>query len=165
MALVTGISWIAVAWYITFTGGPNLGTYSLIVAPIVTGLIAGRTSAGAVVGFIPNFLLGIAIAVIILRDLSHVPPGSLESVFGLFGLLGAAILATVGGLVGAICGAIGGFASSRFTRNPTEVVGSIQAPLATVSSNVQNSSTKACPRCLSTWTSTTNFCSNCGASL
>ncbi len=158
LALAIGVAWIGGTWYMVFTGGPNFGSYSLFLAPIVTGLIVGRTSAGAVVGFLPNFLLGVAVGVIILRDLSTVSPGSLESVFGLFGLLGAAILAVVGGIVGAVCGGIGGFVGSRFTRNP-------KGPVAQPPSRIQNGPVKACPRCLSTWAQEMKLCPSCGGNL
>jgi len=148
-----------------FSGGPNYGSYSLFVAPLVTGAIAGRTGSGVVVGALPNVLLGVAIGVIVLRDMSRVTPGSLESVFGLFGLLGAALLGIVGGVVGAICGAFGGFVGGHLFRRskPTEPPVALAVP---VGNDVSSAAPNRCATCgQSVPSGGSAYCQNCGSPL
>ncbi len=125
----------------------------------------GRAGAGAVVGAIPNFLLGIAVGVIVLQDMSQVAPGSLESVIGLFGLLGAAILAVVGGTIGLLCGAIGGFVGGHLFKR-SKPLGPSVAIAAPVGSPVNSTSGNRCPNCgQSAPLGGSTYCQNCGSPL
>ncbi len=162
LAFVVGVAIIGVSWYLVFLQGFEYGVYSLILAPIIAGIIAGRTGIGLVIGFTVNFLLGVAIGLIVLRDISSVQVGSLQSVIGLFGLLGAGIIAVVGGIVGAACGAFGGFVGGHLTPRP-------KAVLPPASNSLQNTtpltSAQACTKCHGPIEAGARFCGRCGASL
>lgn len=162
LAFAVGVAIIGVSWYLVFLQGFEYGVYSLILAPIIAGIIAGRTSIGLVIGFIVNFLLGVAIGIIVLRDLSQVQVGSLQSVIGLFGLLGAGIIAVVGGIVGAVCGAFGGFVGGHLTPKPKMV---LPAVASSMQNTAQMTSGSMCPKCHGHIEAGARFCGKCGTSL
>lgn len=159
LGFIVGVAIVGVSWYLVFFHGFGYGTYSLILAPIIAGLIARRTGSGLVIGFLVNLLLGVAIGAIILRDLSQVPIGSLQSVIGLFGLLGAAIIGVVGGVIGAVGGAFGGFVGGHLTPKPK-----IMLPSAMASQSPPNLN-RVCPKCMSPVRTGIKFCEKCGAPL